>query len=286
MSPATPPATSGPAASPAAAPVSGRAAAALVGAFFLPVLAAWAWFHVGVRPPADAVRLDPRTEIPGWQFTAEPVPPKAQELLATTNLLNGVFHQEGGGRVTVFAADWHASDARQLSVVQHTPDICWVSIGWVPRDLGQPQRVSLMIAGQPWPFECRVFGVPGHPDQQLVLWSTLVSGQPIEEGSRWSSENEITGPRDRFRSARRMAGGQFISGLRERRAATGDKQFVRFSTAVSSDWQASLSELERFANGWLEVKPMMTSPEPARTGAGHLAEAFPSAAHPLHGPLF
>jgi len=178
-----------------------------------------------------------------------------EAILATTNLVNGSFAGPGGRRVTVFAAEWTARDGQSMSVVQHTPDVCWVSGGWLPVRLGQPEQVEIEIAGRRLPFECRVFGGPGGFRKELVVWCTLVGGQVLAEPDRWVTETDATVDRgERFVIAgRRMATGQFLDNVRNRRKASGEKRFVRLSAPVDGEWPEALEELRRFAPGWIAV---------------------------------
>lgn len=173
---------------PGAAGVPARALLALAGVFFLTVAGAWAWFHVGARSDVALLRFELREELPGWGFAPDPVPPRAQAQLATTNLLNGAFTGPDGTSVMVFAGEWHARDSTQLSVVGHTPDICWVLIGWRPVPAGLPQTVPVELEGGTLPFECRIFTTPSGDRRELVLWCTLNGGKVLEEGEWFALE--------------------------------------------------------------------------------------------------
>lgn len=255
MTPA--PAPSAPAlpAPPAAQGFTSRGLLGLAAVFLGTVAAAWAWFHVGAATPADALRFDVRTDIPGWAFVPEDIPPRAQELLATTNLVNGVFRAAGGREVVVFAGEWHADNAHQMSVVNHTPDLCWVKVGWVPAALGQPQKLVLPVGGREIPFECRVFQAPGGQQRQLVVWTTVLGGRVVEEGDRFQAE-DVEGADRRERratSARRLAAAHFTTALRERIPGTGFKQFIRFSVPLEADWQEAAVAIKDFAPRWLDL---------------------------------
>lgn len=223
------------------------------GLFFGGVVGAWGWFHIAPPPRGPGLRLGVATQMSGWRFQPDPLSDVVRSTLATTNLLNGVFTADRGGVVTVFAAEWSVGSARVMSVVEHTPDICWVGAGFVPVDLGQPTQVDLEIGGRSLPFECRAFTGPRGGTPELVLWCTVVDGQVLPEGDRWQAETDATQTRkDRQAEAgRRSALGHFLHNLSDRRAAGGAKQFVRFSVAVTSDWRESLERLRGFSSRWL-----------------------------------
>ncbi len=235
---------------------------AIVALFASSVGGAWAWFQTGPRTGVEQLQFVVRETVDGWRFEARPLGAAVQSTLATPHLFNGVFGAESRRPVTVFAAEWSAAEARQMVVVQHTPDVCWVGAGWIPVQAGQPERIAVVFDGRPVSFECRVFGVPGSAQRELVLWCTLVGGQVLEEADRWSLESDPARDREtRFASAgRRMAAGQFLQNVREHRAATAHKQFVRLSVPIAADWREGLRELEAFAPRWLRFRTSVVQP--------------------------
>ena len=240
---------------------SPRALTGLAALFLGTVAAAWAWFHVGAGTPAGALHFEVRREIPGWRFEPEELSQRAQDVLATTNVVHGSFFAVGGGEVIVFAGEWHADNAHQMSVVNHTPDLCWVKVGWEPVSLGQPQKLRLQFSGHEVPFECRVFQTPGAQQRQLVLWTTVLGGRVVEEGDRFQAEAGEGAARRlrRATSARRLAAAHFTTALRERIPGTGFKQFIRFSVPMSGDWEEAAAVLGDFAPRWLDLVPDITA---------------------------
>lgn len=229
---------------------------------------AWSWFHVGVKPPERYLVLRARTEIPGFEFIPEPISEKAIEILATTNLINGTFTRINNpscstshavalseGRFRVFMANWKASDSRQLDVVSHTPDICWAGAGWVSYDAGQPPLVDIDLPGGRMTFECRAFKGPNGTQRELVMWSTLVNGQVMEDGGRFRTLTDESLPlKERMAGpSRRRAANLFARAITDRIPASGDKQFVRFSVALSADWQPVFENLRSTAAQWLTL---------------------------------
>lgn len=226
---------------------------------------AWAWYHLGSRPPSVRHVLRPRPVVAGYTFDAQPVGAAAIETLATTNLINGSFRR-GDEAFTVFAADWRAETAREMSVVQHTPDICWVGAGFRVLELGQPRSVTLELSGKPVPFECRVFQAPGAEVPEMTVWSTLVGGRFLEEGFRFSANTSTNnlGGEGALDRARVRGANMFLRALRLREPSNGSKQFVRFSLPVRDDWRAALKAIETFAPLWLELEDRPDGPTGAR----------------------
>lgn len=224
--------------------------------FFATVLAVRAWFASGSEKEVERLHFRVRDELPGWKFEPEKVADRAQEILATTNLFNGNYYSTNGQRITTFVAEWRAESSEAMSVVQHTPDICWVGAGMKPANLGQPERVEIELGGRSIPFECRVFGPPQGSNQELVLWCTLVGGAILPETGRWAVEDgmRLQGRSAAFWAGRRVATGQFFDNVTKRRRGVGEKQFVRFSALVDGGWQSTLERLESFAPAWIELR--------------------------------
>lgn len=223
--------------------------------FVAAVTGAWAWFHVAPPVPGERLRLQLVTTVPGWEFREELLGAEVRSILATTNLLNGSLFDGRGGRVTVFAADWDATDRMSMAVVQHTPDVCWVSAGWIPVNLGQPNRVTVPIGPRRTEFECQVFTAPGSGQRELVVWCTLVGGQVLAEGWRWAGESDSSSALSGrlAMTGRRMAASQFAANVSLRRRSTMDKQFVRISVPVGESVEAALEFIRTMTSDLLEV---------------------------------
>ncbi len=214
---------------------------------------AWAWYHVAPPPPSEAYRFLIRTNLPGWQFEPAPVPDTAKKILATQNLFNGVYRGPAGERVTVFVGRWDANNANELSVVGHTPDVCWVGGGWKPISLGQPQQVSFTVSGQEIPFEVRAFRPPAGGSYELTVWCTVVNGRLYQELDRFTPTDLPQDDR-RLRSAetaRRVGAAHFLNAVRYRTEASGEKQFIRLSMPTDGAWETNLHQLGTFARDWL-----------------------------------
>ncbi len=224
--------------------------------FVTPLAAAWAWFHFAPPPMAERLVFQAAREIPGWRFERAPIGAEAREILSTTNLFNGIFTAADGRRVTVFAAAWRGDTPRSMTVVHHTPDICWVGAGWRPIEAGQPDHITLLVGGREVAFECRIFSVEGGGQLELVVWCTLLSGEVLRESSRWSKEEDsaLHGRALSDLAGRRLAASQFLRNVALRRSGTGEKQFMRFSTSAGVSWQEALEVLRDFAPRWLSLR--------------------------------
>lgn len=225
--------------------------------FFGATGGAWAWYHVAPKRFAVSYRFAATNAVSGWTFRPEPVAEQAVEILATTNLFNGTFYTERGERVTVFMGTWDANNPKQLSVVGHTPDVCWVGAGWKPVVAGHPEKLPLRYGTNTIPFEARTFLTPDGRSRELTVWCTLVSGQLFEETARFELKDEKAGASRlelRDSGARHTVKSKFLKAVGDRIPGDGTKQFVRFSTSAGSDWSASYALLGRFGERWLQLE--------------------------------
>jgi hypothetical protein len=222
--------------------------------FFGATGGAWAWYHVAPKTFAVSYRFAATNAVSGWTFRPEAVAAQAVEILATTNLFNGTFYTERGERVTVFMGTWDANNPQQLSVVAHTPEICWVGAGWKAVAAGHPEKLPLRYGTNTIPFEARTFLTPDGRSRELTVWCTLVSGQLFEETARF----EYADSKDRLaqmdRAGRRTLKSKLLKAVGDRIPGDGTKQFVRFSTSAGSDWSASYALLGRFGERWLQLE--------------------------------
>lgn len=199
--------------------------------FVVGICAAWAWFNVAPPPPTHAYRFLIKTNLPGWRFEPIPLNAKVIETLATTNLLNGTFHDSHGERISIFLGEWRANRGHELSVVAHTPDVCWTRAGWTAITAEFGNSMDLAIAEETIPFEVRVFRPPNGGPEELTLWCTLVNGQPYGELDRFhpaQAQPEDSGDLA-SRTSRRLAASHLLNALKTRTTGTGEKQFIRLS---------------------------------------------------------
>ena len=231
-------------------------AAVLTVMFVATVAGAWAWYHVNPKRFPVSYVFHAVDTIAGYEFKAEPVGDEAVQTLATTNLFNGLFRSDSGERFTVFMGTWDAARSKELAVVGHTPDICWVGAGAVPVSVGQPDQMELDFSGTKIPFEVRAFQMPGTTKHlELTVWCTLISGQVFAESDRFElKDSSVETPDARKTVAgRRLARMHLVRAIRERVPGDGSKQFVRFSTSLDGDWQTALGRLAGFSKRWLQL---------------------------------
>lgn len=244
----------------------------------------WWWFHSGSASSEERLRIEVSRQVPGYAFTNAPVSESEKQALATTNLISGVFVPEIGilgGQTAgegnkfgqkyfrIFVAEWQAKPGQDLSVIHHTPDICWAGAGWSSSSLGQPTQVSLELplmkndSGHSSKiellFECRIFKSPSSSTHELVMWCTLVGGQLLPEIHLFpvSTDNTDTRSHPQQRMgpyARRLVASHLWQQVMHRTPAQSTKQFIRLSLPLTESWESAIKELRTFAGQWLQVK--------------------------------
>jgi hypothetical protein len=221
--------------------------------FLTASVGAWSWFHVNPHKFSTVYEFTARTNIQGFSYVPEALNEKVTDILATTNIVSGRFSNKDGELYTVFLGDWSERSARQMTVVGHTPDICWVEVGWKILELGQPDKVILDFGGTKIPFECRVFKDRDGRQVELAVWCTIVSGQVFEEGERFISAEDDK-RKNLYTVGRQRSVTMFLNAVSRRIPSTGTKQFVRFSVPVHRDWHLAVAQVKAFADKWLELK--------------------------------
>lgn len=229
----------------------------LLGAtFLLATGAAWAWYNVSPKQFPVSYHFQPRVVVPGWTFVPEPVSEQAREILATTNLFNGNYTNAQGDRVTVFLGTWDANNPKQMSVVGHTPDVCWVGAGWKPVAGGHPDKLDIRFGTNTIPFEARTFLTPDKRSRELTAWCTLVSGQLFEEDKKFELPDQVKGGSVQERQAlgaRHTLKSKLIKSITQRIPGTGAKQFARFSVSANGSSSTSLDLVQSFGAQWLDL---------------------------------
>lgn len=229
----------------------------LLGAVFLLATgAAWAWYNVSPKQFPVSYHFQTRPAVPGWTFVPEPVSEQAREILATTNLFNGIYTNARGDRVTVFLGTWDANNPKQMSVVGHTPDVCWVGAGWEPVAGGHPDKLDIRFGTNSIPFEARTFLTPDKRSRELTAWCTLVSGQLFEEDKKFELPESVKAGGIQERQApgaRHTLKSKLTKVITQRIPGTGAKQFVRFSTTAKGTPADSLDLMQTFGAQWLDL---------------------------------
>lgn len=223
--------------------------------FFLAVGGAWGWYHISPRRFPFEYRFVPVTQVQGWKYTESQMSKTVVDILATTNLVNGSFEGPRGEKYTVFLGTWDGRDSKQLSVVAHSPDVCWVGAGWKPVTANLPEQFTIRFGTNEVPFEVSLFEAPGGGFRELTVWCTLVGGQVYEERGRFVvGEPGANNRKLSAEGARHGLRSRIVRAIKDRIPGSGTKQFARFSVRLQGDPRRALDALSEFGGRWLNLE--------------------------------
>jgi hypothetical protein len=196
-------------------------------------------------------------QISGYVFQSIELGQQQQKSLGTSNILNGNFFDTKSNRVSVFKASWNSQEGSGEELY-HTPDVCWVLQGFKPISVGEDSCVDLDIHGKKVQFQCRVLH---HPDQSLpeiVLWAASLNGcwdaleycrAPLPLSRHEGFFNYL---RICFRDLS-LKWNYIWSRIGNPSTIGVEKQIVRVSKPLSSDWKNAVSDLQEFTRKWLDI---------------------------------
>ncbi len=201
-----------------------------------------------------------RREIPNYRFVPVDLGSQVEKSLRATELLNGHFIDVRSQRVSVFAANWQPGQG-DFGSVGHTPEKCWVDTGFQIVAYGQPSQVSISIGGRQVSFQCRVLKRSDLESPEITLWAACIDGLwdgipydiPYQPPLEHSEDNYNF--RNQFRHLLVLSNNRWefvCNSVLSRPNYAARKQFIRFSTPLTTEWQPALVELVAFAGRWLE----------------------------------
>jgi hypothetical protein len=224
--------------------------------FGLAIIGPSIWFQSHRRPPENRFFLNARHEIKNYRFIPVSLGSLVEKSLSTTELFNGHFIDARSQRVSVFFGNWQPGQG-DISSVTHTPEKCWVGNGFQILPYGGPPQLFISIGGRKISFQCRVLKRFDLATPEITLWAACIDG--IWEGIPYyppleQIEDAYT-VLNRFQHMLVSYKGQwkfFCDRIILKSNPADRKQFIRFSTPLTTKWQPALGELEAFANRWLE----------------------------------
>jgi hypothetical protein len=225
--------------------------------FGLAIVSPCLWVGHHIRPPENQLFLTVRREIPNYRFVPVDLGSQVEKSLRAKDLLNGHFIDKRSQRVSVFAANWEQGEGG-FGSVGHTPEKCWVGSGFQIVPYGGPSQLSISIGGRQIPFQCRVLKRSNLVAPEITLWAACLDGlwdgipyePPLEQievsYTVWNQiQNLLVSCKTRWEF--------FCDPILFKSNPSARKQFIRFSTPLTTEWQPALGELVAFANRWLEI---------------------------------
>jgi hypothetical protein len=229
--------------------------------FAASVMGSWAWFNVGVnRAIGPQYTFTVQSTIPGFEFRSHRLDPRIVEILSTTNLVNGLFRNKTNGQeVRVLFGSWPEEAVKGKTLINHTPDVCWINTGWKARQGEQPDQVGITFGNLVLPFESRSFESPDGHNVEFVIWCTLVNGYVMPEPTRFGPSTGGLRYIAVTLNMGRLAISRLWHRVRNRLPARGRKQFLRLSVAEQGDWRRCLESLQLCVTNWIELSDARTS---------------------------
>lgn len=223
------------------------------------IAALWAFPRVWYTNEAPADKflwLRQSTNIANWKFEPQPVDKSAEAILVADRLASGEFRR-GKEVIRVFGADRFTARQNDIGLFTHTPDRCWVQVGW-KIEPAAPDAVELNIHGAKIQGERRIYASKGH--RELVYFWGMSSGQTLPfrldhnlNTAFQQSANDASNSRaGAARATDKKFWARVWDSFASRRPFAGPKQFFRISTPATGDTAAEEKLLAEFVAQWLE----------------------------------
>lgn len=119
-----------------------------------------------------------------WRWEPEELPAAARRVLAPSEERMGWLHPPLGtglAPVHLYYVRWNRGVMPGLSVLHHSPDVCWTAAGWETRSPLERGKVDLPMEGGGWlRLTERVFE-GGRDRRTWTAWVRLCDGQVLDE---------------------------------------------------------------------------------------------------------
>lgn len=218
----------------------------------------------------DPFKINFQSHFGEWRFVEEELSESIMERLGHGDIQNGFYtNQKSSERYSFFLGEWDPNNARQMSVVSHTPDVCWVGAGWKTVELGQPDKTFFTLNlskkskspelgenKQQYFLETRVFEHALTQQQELAMWITIIDGRIVNEPGLLglaTSEGDSLLDGKKLASLRNSQNSvhRFLTAIRERKTWSGNKLFYRVSTPVDDEnWELAHSNIKSWIRLW------------------------------------
>lgn len=179
-------------------------------------------------PPRQAFRgtmkdLVPQAEeLPRWTLEYRPVAETAEMQKAVGEILNFddavyAIYDNGGLRVSIYAAYWSPGKMSHRLIAGHTPDVCWVGGGWVRR---KAESLGMKIESRKEGAEERTAARGQKPDDGGQ--TTEDRGQLVRRSLGEGGRSEVGGQRPEAGRQTTESGGRLAATKLEGRRREGE----------------------------------------------------------------
>jgi len=210
--------------------------------FALCILGAYVWFNTDIaRPSPSALSSSPRlwlsarTNIPGYTFVPDPVSESVMKTLGTTNILSGTFY-----RTEVRNQKSAVSDQKSTL----TSDFRSPTSGL--DQLPSPNSRLLKC-------DFRIFELPKSANREAAAWCALAGGQPLIGTTEWGRDSISRDSAAYYFWNRAVQLKQILHTAQNRLPVREEKQFVRYSVPLESDWHSGIQAMNTFGPGWMSA---------------------------------
>ena len=220
----------------------------------------------------NQLSIEFQPQLNEWEFKEEMLSKSVMDRLGHGNIKNGFYiNRKSGEKFSFFLGEWDPDNTRQMSVVSHTPDVCWVGAGWKPVNLGQPNKTIFKLAldseseseipvtkEKLYFLETRVFEHALTHQKELAMWFTIIDGRIIDEPNLIdleNSENNLISAGKTFAAFRNSQNSahRFLTAMKERRTWSGKKLFYRVSVPVyEQNWELSYLNIKDWIPYWFK----------------------------------
>jgi hypothetical protein len=191
---------------------------------------------------------------PLWRCDPIPLSPRAKSILRPTEYVNSRYTLANGQTFSAFYANWNADSQTDITVIQHTPDVCWTLEGWRP--IGKADRIVCSLSNVSIPFKCRIFENQASKRKEIVFWCALANSSPIEESGMFEILQPSAGENlDWSNSASTYVRAEnFMTIVSKKISGGGKKQFLRVSTELLNSEQSAKENIKTFISSWVGIR--------------------------------
>lgn len=175
---------------------------------------------------------------------------------------NNVEFFSRSNRIRLFFAEWDEENKIGTGAVSHTPDICWIGIGWkLVKDHGVNHMEYFDIDGNNILCNLRVFENEKYSLQELVVWMTNIDGYFLNTSFEVDNflDSKLEGDKYKNYFSKKLMLKYLKYFTVNRRKSTGFKQFLRISCPVDNSVNDSLENLKYFLSNNVKIKKIESS---------------------------
>ena len=103
-------------------------------------------------------------------------------------------------------------------------------------------------------FDFRLFELPDNQNREATAWCALAGGQPLTDTNEWGRESISRDTSAYYFWSRAVQIRQILHTAQNRLPVRREKQFVRYSASLKSDWRFTIETVNAFGPAWLSAE--------------------------------